>query len=181
MKKSTKVLIAIVVIVIIALVGFLIYRAMNKEKSNITINSAQDMENLVNTLYEGLENTLPSLATTVVDVSDINAVTYSTGLTSNENLEYVVTSEPLMSSQAYSLVLVKVKDGVNANEVAKEMSEKIDTNKWICVSAEKVYATNSGSLVCLVMASEEWAKPVYEKFKSVAGTIGHEYERTQEL
>ena len=90
MKKSTKVLIAIVIIVIIALVGFLIYRAMNKEeeqKSNITITSAQDMENLVNTLYEGLENTLPSLATTVVDVSDINAVTYSTGLTSNENLE----------------------------------------------------------------------------------------------
>ena len=184
MKKNTKVLIAIVVIFIIALAGFFIYRAMNKEeeqKSNITITSAQDMENLVNTLYEGLENTLPSLATTVVDVSDLNAVTYSTGLTSNENLEYIVTSEPLMSSQAYSLVLVKVKDGVNANEVAKEMSEKIDTNKWICVSAEKVYATNSGSLVCLVMASEEWAKPVHEKFKSVAGTIGQEYERTQEL
>ena len=49
MKKSTKVLIAIVIIVIIALVGFLIYRAMNKEeeqKSNITITSAQDMENM---------------------------------------------------------------------------------------------------------------------------------------
>ncbi len=183
MKNSTKILIAIGVIVIIALVGFLIYNAMNKEeqKSNITITSAQDMENLVNTLYEGLEDKLPKLATNVVDVTDINAVTYSTGLTSNENLEYVVVSEPLMSSQAYSLVLVKVKDGVNANEIAKEMSEKVNTNKWICVSAEKVYATNSDNLVCLVMASEEWAKPVYEKFKSAAGTIGQEYEKTQEI
>ena len=183
MKNSTKILIAIGVIVIIALVGFLIYNAMNKEeqKSNITITSAQDMENLVNTLYEGLEDKLPKLATNVVDVTDINAVTYSTGLTSNENLEYVVVSEPLMSSQAYSLVLVKVKDGVNANEIAKEMSEKVNTNKWVCVSAEKVYATNSDNLVCLVMASEEWAKPVYEKFKSAAGTIGQEYEKTQEI
>lgn len=183
MKNSTKILITIGVIVIIALVGFLIYNAMNKEeqKSNITITSAQDMENLVNTLYEGLEDKLPKLATNVVDVTDINAVTYSTGLTSNENLEYVVVSEPLMSSQAYSLVLVKVKDGVNANEIAKEMSEKVNTNKWICVSAEKVYATNSDNLVCLVMASEEWAKPVYEKFRSVAGTIGQEYEKTQEI
>ena len=49
----------------------------------------------------------------------------------------------MMSSQAYSLVLVKVKDGVDANNIAKTMSEKIDTRKWICVSAEKLYATSS--------------------------------------
>jgi hypothetical protein len=87
----------------------------------------------------------------------------------------------MMSSQAYSLVLVKVKDGVDANNIAKTMSEKIDTRKWICVSAEKLYATSSNDIVCLVMASEEWAKPVYEGFKALAGTVQEEYTKTEEL
>lgn len=86
----------------------------------------------------------------------------------------------MMSSQAYSLVLVKVKDGVDADKIAKSMSEQIDIRKWICVSAEKLYATSSGDVVCLVMSSEERAKPIYEKFKKLAGTIGEEYIKTEE-
>ena len=74
----------------------------------------------------------------------------------------------------------EVKDGVDANSIAKEMLDKVNPIKWICVGAEKVYATSSGDVVCLVMASEEWAKPIYESFKSLAGTIGQEYERQGE-
>ena len=61
------------------------------------------------------------------------------------------------------------------------MSEQIDTRKWICVSAEKLYATNSGDVVCLVMSNEEWAKPVYDGFKELAGQVGEEYTKTEEL
>ena len=86
----------------------------------------------------------------------------------------------MISSQAYSFVVAKVKDGVDANSIAKEMLDKVNPIKWICVGAEKVYATSSGDVVCLVMASEEWAKPIYESFKSLAGTIGQEYERQGE-
>ena len=60
------------------------------------------------------------------------------------------------------------------------MKENIDTRKWICVSAEKVYSTSSGDIVCLVMSSEEMAKPVYEKFKELAGNVGEEYTKTEE-
>ena len=85
-----------------------------------------------------------------------------------------------MTSQAYSLVLAKVKAGINANEIAKQMSENVDQRKWICVSAEKVYATSSGDIVFLVMSSEEKAKPIYEKFKTLSGNIGQEYEKSEE-
>ena len=31
------------------------------------------------------------------------------------------------------------------------------------------------------MSSEEIAKPIYEKFKTLAGTVGQEYEKTEEI
>lgn len=178
MKKQT---IIILTVVILALVLIFAVVFMNKgNKTNLKpIESAEDLSALIKELYVGKEQTLPpSVNTTIVDVTDANAVKSATGLENGDNLQFLAVSEPMISSQAYSLVLAKVKDGVDANEVAKAMSEKINPAKWICVSAEKIYATNSGDVVCLVMASEEWAKPVYESFKTLAGTVGKEYEKT---
>ena len=178
MKKQT---IIILTVVILALVVIFAVVFMNKgNKTNLKpIESAEDLSALIKELYVGKEQTLPPSAnTTIVDVTDANAVKSATGLDNGDNLQFLAVSEPMISSQAYSLVLAKVKDGVNANEVAKAMSEKINPAKWICVSAEKIYATNSGDVVCLVMSSEEWAKPVYESFKTLAGTVGKEYEKT---
>ena len=178
MKKQT---IIILTVVILALVVIFAVVFMNKgNKTNLKpIESAEDLSALIKELYVGKEETLPpSVNTTIVDVTDANAVKSTTGLENGDNLQFLAVSEPMISSQAYSLVLAKVKDGVDANEVAKAMSEKINPAKWICVSAEKIYATNSGDVVCLVMSSEEWAKPVYESFKTLAGTVGKEYEKT---
>ena len=87
-----------------------------------------------------------------------------------------------MNAQAYSAVAVKVKDGADIETIKKEMLDNIDTNKWICVSAEKVYATNSGNIIFLVMSDEEWAKPVYENFKKYANNeTGKELERTEDF
>ena len=178
MKKET---IIILTVVILALVLIFAVVFMNKgNKTNLKpIESAEDLSALIKELYVGKEETLPpSVNTTIVDVTDANAVKSTTGLENGDNLQFLAVSEPMISSQAYSLVLAKVKDGVDANEVAKAMSEKINPAKWICVSAEKIYATNSGDVVCLVMSSEEWAKPVYESFKTLAGTVGKEHEKT---
>lgn len=178
MKKQT---IIILTVVILALVVIFAVVFMNKgNKTNLKpIESAEDLSALIKELYVGKEETLPpSVNTTIVDVTDANAVKSATGLDNGDNLQFLAVSEPMISSQAYSLVLAKVKDGVDANEVTKAMSEKINPAKWICVSAEKIYATNSGDVVCLVMSSEEWAKPVYESFKTLAGTVGKEYEKT---
>ena len=130
-------------------------------------------------MYEGQEDNLPSVETQPIDVTDDNTVNRMTGLISGKDLEYLAVSEAMISSQAYSFVLAKVKDGVDANKIAKEMFDNIDTAKWICVYAEKVYATNSGDVVCLVMSNEEWAKPVYDNFKKIAGAVGEEYQRTE--
>lgn len=180
MKNVTKIIIvAIAIIAILVVVGVIIFLNAKPKTSLEAINSSEDLSALVNKIYEG-QNVLPSLQTQIIDTTDNDSVKMVTGLENGDDLEYVVVSEPMMTSQAYSLVLAKVKEGKSANEIAKQMSENVDQRKWICVSAEKVYATSSGDIVFLVMSSEEKAKPIYEKFKTLAGNIGQEYEKAEE-
>ena len=151
----------------------------NAEAIPVEINSAEDLTAFVDTIYAGNENLFPSLMSQAMDVTDSESVAYMTGLENGNDLEYLVVSEPMMSSQAYSLVIAKVKDGADADKLAKTMSENINMRKWICVSAEVLYATSTEDLVFLVMSSEEMAKPVYDAFKAKVGKVGQEYNKAE--
>lgn len=179
-KKSVIFVVAIVVFLVIMLSIILISKNNKTNEGGAQVSSVEDLTKLLDEVYDGVEEELYALDNRTIDLSDANSVKSYTGLDDGDDLEFAVVSEPLINAQAYSLVMAKVKDGVNANEVAKEMSEKVDTRKWICVSADKLYATNSGDIVFLVMTNEEMAKSVYDSFKKVAGTIGQEYEKTTE-
>lgn len=180
MKKSIKILLIVIAILAVVTVAVVLATKSAKPKSNLQIASAEDLTALVDNIYEGLEVEMPMVMSQALEVTDAETVQAFTGLENGNNLEYLVASEPLMSSQAYSLVLAKVKDGVNADEVAKAMNDNINIRKWICVSAEKVYTTSSGNIVCLVMTETELATTIYNKFKTLAGGIGQEFERTEE-
>lgn len=181
MSKTTKIVIAVVAIIAVIAIAVAVMAINSKPKTNLEpIASSEDLTALVDKIYEGLEIEMPMVGTQEINITDNDAVKYTTGLENANDIEYVVESMPMMMAQPYSLVLVKVKDGVNIEEVAKTMNENIDARKWVCVSAEKVYTTTSGDVICLVMSRDEIAKPVYEKFKTLAGTVGKEYERTVE-
>ena len=180
MNKIVKIVIAIIVAIVIIMGVNLFRNSSPKQESNLNINNNDDLVSLINQIYEGVTIEMPKLQTQALDVTDANMVKTFTGLDSTENIENLVVSEPLMSSQAYSLVLVKVKDGANINDMAKAMNENIDVRKWICVSAEKVYTATSGNVICLVMTNADTAKVVYDSFKAIAGGIEKEYERTVE-
>lgn len=181
MNKTVKIVIAVVAVVAVIAVLAVAFATKNtKTNSKLNISSAEDLKTLVNQIYEGVTIQIPMVDTQAVEITDADMVKVVTGLDSAEDIEYLVVSEPMMSSQAYSLVLVKVKKGVNADNVAKTMKENINTRKWICVSAEKVYATTSGDIVCLVMSNADTAKAVYDSFKTIAGSVGQEYERSEE-
>ena len=182
-KKNRKGAIAFVILSIVLVIAIIvgavyaIYRNQPKTYTQI-VSSTDDMQNMINTIYEGVEAELPpTLNTQVVDISNLDILKSYTGLSSNENIDAVVVSEPMIGSQAYSLVLVKVKDGQDANAIAKEMSENIDTRKWICVEAEKLYATSQDNLAVLIMASDEWATPVYKKLKEMLPSHSEEYTK----
>lgn len=157
----------------------------NEVENNETVSGLEEVDwgveltNLVDTLYAGNENLYPSLMSQLIDVTDSETVNYMTGLENGDDLEALIVSEPMMSSQAYSLVIAKVKTDANSDEVAKKMSENINMRKWLCVSAEVLYATSTEEYAFLVMASEEMAKPVYEAFKTELEFYGEEYSRKE--
>lgn len=180
MKTWGKIVIVLVIIVAIVAVAIVVINNRKSEKSSLKIASANDLVELVDKIYEESERPFATLETNEIDVSDETMVSSMTGLEDGDDLEYLVVSEPMISSQAYSLVLAKVKSGVNSDKVAKEIFEKINPRKWICVSAEKVCVTSSGDVVCLIMTNEEYTDKVFEEFKNLAGNVGKEYTKNVE-
>lgn len=177
MKKTIIVIIAALIVIAIAAALILL---PNNAKSNLSINSTEDLTTLVDNIYSGITIEMPGVMTQPIDVTDKDMVSYVTGLENGDELEYAVVSEPMMSSQAFSMIIAKVKSGVNASKVAETMKNNIDTRKWICVSAEQLYATNSGDVVFLVMTNKELADAVYNSFKALAGGIGQEFEKVEQ-
>ena len=109
-----------------------------------------------------------------LDLSDADAVSYNTGLSSGDKLSSAWISEPMISSQAYSLVVARVKDAKDAPQVAKDMYDKVDTAKWICVNADTKTAAYCGDVVMFFMAGSQFAESattdtMLEAFKTVCG------------
>lgn len=180
MKKG--IIWAIVAVIIIALVGVGVYFS-NQDDGNqgIKLETAKDMKNFFGEIYKKIEEQLPEVDTDIIDVSNAMEVTNYTGLKSNKDVEAIVVSMPVMSAQAYEAVMVKVKNGADIESMKQEMLDNIDMNKWICVSAEKVYVTNSGNVIFMVMSDEDWAKLVYDSFKEqVENKIGKELEKSED-
>lgn len=185
MKKNIIIVVFVAILVIGLIVGSIMFfkKGDNEEQPQaaIKIETEQDMKDLIENIYTKVGDQIPNTMTIDVDKEDEFALSSYTGLSNAENIDFIVASEPMMSSQAYSFVLVKVTDGADVDAIKQEMFDNINTRKWICVSAEKLYVTNSGNLICLIMSSSEWADPVYSEFKNIAGgSLGEELTRTEE-
>ena len=122
---------------------------------------AQDGEltAMIDKIYENKPVEL-MLATIPVDIADPDALASYTGLQDASKIKDVVVSEPMMGSQAYSLVLVKVNDSADAEAIADEMKAGIDPRKWICVEADDLKVATCGDVVMLFMVSTQLADTV---------------------
>lgn len=168
MKKNILLYGSIIVALLIVLV--LIFT----NKSNGTLNDTNSMKSGLKTIYKGLS--LPELDIKVLK-SD-NDIKGYTNLENVDDIEAVVASEPLINAQAYLALLIKVKDQANVEKIKEDLYDSIDMNRWICVSADKLYITNNGNTIFLVMSEEDWAKEVYNSFKNyVNNNIGKELEK----
>lgn len=107
-----------------------------------------------------------------VDLSDADTVKYFTGLQSGEKVTDIAVYESMTGSQAFSLVLARVADAADAETVAKEMTENIDTRKWICVGADEKVVAGYSDTVMLIMLDSQLGlntQSFVDAFKSVCG------------
>ena len=95
-----------------------------------------------------------------------------TGLDSAKDITDIAVYEPMTGAQAFSLVLVRVANGVNPKEVAQKMKENIDPRKWICAMADQVMAAGYQDTVMFIMVDSQLGKTAQsyvDAFKNLCG------------
>ena len=176
MKKQN---IFIIGLILLAVISFIVFILVSGRGNKGSVETPKDINDIINTINKNNKNILPELETMKVDTKNIDEVTSYTGLKTNDGIESIVVSAPLITAQAYSVAIVKVKDNADVEKIKQEMLDNIDMRRWICVSAEQLYITNSGKVIFSVMADKDTAKAVYNDFKKyVNNNIGKELEKS---
>lgn len=135
-----------------------VFIGCGKNQSNIQ----EPLSDVMKKLYENIsEDEMPLLET--VEVTKENQEYYLGNV--SFNYQEALASEPVMSSIAHSVVLIRLKDTKNIESIKKEIKEKVDPNKWICVGVEdkNVIVVSKGNLILLVM-DDEYATQIRDNF-----------------
>jgi len=176
MKKQN---IFIIGLILLAVISFIIFILVSGSGNKGNVETPKNINDIINTINKNNKDVLPELETMKVDIKNIDEVTSYTGLKTNDGIESIVVSVPLITAQAYSVAIVKVKDNADVEKIKQEMLDNIDMRRWICVSAEQLYITNSGNVIFSVMADKDIAETVYNDFKKyVNNNIGKELEKS---
>ena len=101
------------------------------------------------------------------------------GKVTDEKMEYMLGSsdldikeayysEPLMSSIAHSVVLVRANEDADIEKIKKEIKDKVNPQKWVCVWVEEehVHVESRGDLIILIMDNENDEK-LLENFNNL--------------
>ena len=141
-----------------------------------------ELSGMVDSLYAAYPVELMMMTTSAVDLSDESWLTYNTGLTAEQGalVDAGVLSESMTGSQAYSLVLLRVKDEADAQTIADAVLDNIQMNKWVCTVADKARVATFGDKVLFVMSNNELAD-VDALMDAAAGTLGvtFDYDRSK--
>ena len=179
MKKKQNIL--VIALILLAVISFGIIILVSGKENTSSLETTKDIIKMISIINKDNKNVLPELETMKINVKNIDEVTSYTGLKSNDDIESIVVSVPLITAQAYSVAVVKVKDTADVEKIKQEMLDNIDMGRWICVSAEQLYITNSGNVIFSVMTDKDIAKAVYDDFKKyVNNEIGKELEKTND-
>lgn len=132
------------------------------DDSNSSGTSAQpepdaELSGIVDKIYAAHLVDLMMVETDAVDLTDADWYPYQTGLNAEQiaKVDAAVISQPGVGSQAYCLVLVRLKDKADSDAIAEAMLNGIDMRKWVCVAADKARVATFDDKVLFVMADSE--------------------------
>lgn len=123
----------------------------NDEPANKTENVEGALEDLMTKVYEDIPEEERPMMLMNTEVNEEN-VEYYLGTTEIE-YEEALASESGVGSIPHSVVLVRVKENANVEEIKKTIKDSVNPRKWICVEAEEVVVESRGDLIILIMAS----------------------------
>ena len=166
----------ILALVLAALLAVTLISCTNEKKDD-TANTNDEVVSVVyedvdlvavaDSLYDGIaEDNRPFVMS--MPVEDAEMFSYFTFIPYEEGLE-AVANEPMMSSIAHSIVLVKAPTIEKAAEVAEAMKANCDPRKWMCVEADIVEGVTNGNIAMLLMTTKEggMAETILGNFKAL--------------
>lgn len=125
------------------------------EEVEEVVEVTMTLEEIIDQMYlqSGLE--FPGTMKSELTAENMN---YMLGI---DNFEYLegLASEPMMSSQAHSIVLFTVEDGSDIETIKSDIKANVDGRKWICVGVEpeNILVENVGNHIVLIMDLESEA------------------------
>ena len=110
------------------------------------------LEEIMIKVYSQLGEDEKPMGLANTEVTEEN-IEYYLGTTDIE-YESALASESMVGSIAHSVVLVRVKDGANIEEIKTKIKENVNPRKWICVGVEEddVIVKSKGNLIILIMS-----------------------------
>lgn len=123
----------------------------------VTLSVENDsLETIMESVYSRIDEKPMMTANTVV--SDEN-VKYYLGIEELNGAE-ALASESMVGAIAHSVVLLRAPQGSNVEALKKEIKEKVDPRKWICVGVEReeVIVDNIGNLIIMIIDGNAPAK-----------------------
>jgi hypothetical protein len=155
MKKIKLLLLALILVI-----GFTACQFNDAGKNPVVNNNLEgSLESILDKIYEKAEvsDSMKDFIKEGLQVTEITAENAGYFL-GKENVEFeaAIASEPMMSSSAYSLCLVRVKEGADIEKIKADIKENVDPRKWICVGVDpsNVIVDNIGDVVILIMSDE---------------------------
>ena len=144
----------------------------NPDENEIS-EPSEEMTNLMNTIVDNADARMGAEYTAVID-SEMSQSTI--GLTTeefNENIEDSITYGSQINVSAQEIHLVKVKDSSKVSDVKQKIFDNADPRKWICVTAKKVVAVDSGHYILFAMGEEELCDNLVKAFSdNFDGDVG---------
>ncbi len=134
------------------------------------ITPDSSLNDILAKIYYGVEDVYPQgLMTMNFEVSDGKYLVMGEEMPEEEFIAYLasfigadakkigvteaIVCEPMMSSKAHSVAVIRLADGTDIEMAKKEIKENVNPAKWICVSVnpKNVRVENIGNLILLAM------------------------------
>lgn len=135
---------------LILILGVFVLSACTSNK-----NIEGSLEEIMTRVYEDIPNDKRPMMLSNTEVNESNA-DYYLGI---KGLEYkeALASESGVGSIPHSVVLLRVKDNADIEDIKTKIKENINPRKWICVGVEKddVIVENKGNLIILILVEDE--------------------------
>lgn len=162
MKNKGIIIVCVAIVAILVALGVVLFLVNNNSNSSL---DSLSLNKVMDKVYEGIDkNDLPELEKVKVNSDNVQ---YFLG-TSDISFKEALACEPMISSIAHSVVLVRANDGENVEQLKEKIKSSVNPRKWICVEVaeENVRVESKGNLILLVMV-DDYADKMVENFKKI--------------